>query len=544
MSERRPVDDARRRLESASSALSEFRRLSGAPDPNEAGDAAAATGLRAALEQARAALEERSRDLELSRARVADLERALDAARAAAPVPDSPTALDRARRAEEEARHARESAAEELGGLKGRLSLQQAELVRLEALRRKAEEASHQAEQSRRSVEETLRRELRSAHAALDRSASEAGGREARAQSDAQSLQRRLDAALARLEQVQREQRVDRENRRAERERLAAALQRAAAVNASLRRELASVHGEADARVAEMTRRLERSEAEVEVARKSLEGSLERARVEVEERTRGLGERLEALESELARARARLGEMPAGAESGVGSDPSGGLASALVARLRPAAAAAYERLRELSATVPLSEEERAPLRRAASALSGLCGTIEVLERFLDDGPAGVSGPVGLIVSRVAADWDAALRRKGCRLDVKVARSLPDAVRDPADLRLALDQLLRNAFEVLPVKTRIKLSAAALPDGGVEIVLEDDGPGLPAAAAADPSRPLDAARHGRLGLGLAFAARAARRWGGELTVGASPAGGARVSLRLARSSPLWSSNAGA
>ncbi len=238
---RRPLEEARRGLERAARGLEALRLAAGLEENSDASSPPAA-GLRAALEQSRRALEERGRDLEAARARIKELESALSAPAAAA-APDTDAAL-RAVRAEEELRRARASLAQENASLAGRASLLQAELVRLEALRRKAEEATQEAERGRRGVEETLRRELRDAHAAVDRAAVDAGAREARAQAEVQAVQRRLEAALNRLRQL-------------ERERLAGALQRAAAVNASLRRELKDSAAEADSRERLLAARLE-----------------------------------------------------------------------------------------------------------------------------------------------------------------------------------------------------------------------------------------------------------------------------------------------
>ena len=252
---RRPLEEARRGLERAARGLEALRLAAGLKSTTEENPAPAAAGLRAALEQSRRALEERARELEAARMRIKDLESALSAPAAAA-APDTDAAL-RAVRAEEELRRARASLAQENASLAGRASLLQAELVRLETLRRKAEEAAQESERGRRGVEETLRRDLRDAHAAIDRAAVEAGAREARAQAEVQAVQRRLEAALNRLRQLERERRVEGEKVRAERERLAAALQRAAAVNAALRRELKDGAAEADSRERALSARLD-----------------------------------------------------------------------------------------------------------------------------------------------------------------------------------------------------------------------------------------------------------------------------------------------
>jgi Asp/Glu/hydantoin racemase len=234
------LDDARRSLDAAALALAAMRRESGAPQ--EAAEGAA--GLRAALDAARRSLEDKARELEAAQARVRELEREREEllARSVGARPD-PGLAERAQRAEAEAMKVKQAAAAEAAAMNGRLSIQQAEFVRLNSLRRKAEEAVEQSELTRREVEDALRRDLRSVHAALDRAAAEAGSREARAQSDIQGLTRRLEAALTRTEQLSREQQGERDRWRVERTRLAATLQRASAVHAALRRVIAELRG-------------------------------------------------------------------------------------------------------------------------------------------------------------------------------------------------------------------------------------------------------------------------------------------------------------
>ena len=236
------LDDARGRLRAAAICLADFRRESGQAEAAPAGGDIGSVGLTAALRQTRQALEDRSREAESLRQRVAELERRCEEASRRADEPAPPGAQARAQRAEEDSARILRATAEETGALKGRLTLLQSEVVRVESLRRKADEAAQQAEHSKRSLEDVLRRELREANAAVDRASSEAGAREARAQVEVQAVQRRMEAALTRIEMLEREWRVEREKSRAERERLAASLQRAAAVHASLRKELAETN--------------------------------------------------------------------------------------------------------------------------------------------------------------------------------------------------------------------------------------------------------------------------------------------------------------
>jgi two-component system, OmpR family, osmolarity sensor histidine kinase EnvZ len=73
--------------------------------------------------------------------------------------------------------------------------------------------------------------------------------------------------------------------------------------------------------------------------------------------------------------------------------------------------------------------------------------------------------------------------------------------------------------------------------GFDILVDDDGPGIPAAQREDVFRPfhrLDPARSpntGGLGLGLTIARDLARGQGGDVTLEDSPQGGLRVRLHL-------------
>ena len=72
---------------------------------------------------------------------------------------------------------------------------------------------------------------------------------------------------------------------------------------------------------------------------------------------------------------------------------------------------------------------------------------------------------------------------------------------------------------------------------VEILVEDDGPGIPESRREEAFRPfhrLDEGRNlqtGGVGLGLAIARDIARAHGGDLTLGASRLGGLRAAIRL-------------
>ena len=103
---------------------------------------------------------------------------------------------------------------------------------------------------------------------------------------------------------------------------------------------------------------------------------------------------------------------------------------------------------------------------------------------------------------------------------------------PAGLRLSVDNAITNAVKHGGA-TRVQLSAASS-RAGVEIVVDDDGIGVPAEERERVfdrfSRGSTASQSGS-GLGLALVAQQAEIHGGTATLDASPLGGARLLLRL-------------
>jgi two-component system, OmpR family, osmolarity sensor histidine kinase EnvZ len=112
-------------------------------------------------------------------------------------------------------------------------------------------------------------------------------------------------------------------------------------------------------------------------------------------------------------------------------------------------------------------------------------------------------------------------------------AVPTVTLRPAALKRALANLIENGLR----HGKGVWVTLALQDGRVEIVVDDDGPGVPEAQREAVFRPffrLEAARdpnRGGAGLGLTIARDIARGHGGDLTLEAAPQGGLRARLKL-------------
>ena len=160
---------------------------------------------------------------------------------------------------------------------------------------------------------------------------------------------------------------------------------------------------------------------------------------------------------------------------------------------------------------------------------------EIARAFSRYGTAPVRDETAVAVDVAAVARDVLeLERMGAE-GLRWEATIPDlpllaAARD-RELREVLLNLLENAR--LANARRIGLEVVAIPEGGAEIRISDDGDGIPAHLLARIFEPHFSTRTSGSGLGLAISRRLVERWAGVIDAESVPGEGSTFRVRLAR-----------
>ncbi len=194
----------------------------------------------------------------------------------------------------------------------------------------------------------------------------------------------------------------------------------------------------------------------------------------------------------------------------------------------------------------VSHDLRTPLTRMKlqlaitdpnSDVANLASDVLEMERMVEGYLAFAAGegeeePQPIRLSKLLTGIIDQVSKNGAKIDLRVDDD-PEITLRPAAMSRCLTNLLVNALRYgseVHVRAKVRRQRA-------EIIIDDDGPGIPAERREDVFRPfyrLDESRNpstGGTGLGMTIARDVVRGHGGELTLEESPAGGLRARIRL-------------
>lgn len=183
------------------------------------------------------------------------------------------------------------------------------------------------------------------------------------------------------------------------------------------------------------------------------------------------------------------------------------------------------RLRLAVAMLPADEQTQrdiADMTEDLEEMDRMIGGYLAFVRGVGEEPAQPVDLPGLL-EEVAAR----ARRAGADVTLEVPEELPAMLR-PDAFRRAVTNLVDNARRHA---RHVRVTAAASGPHGVQVIVEDDGPGIAPARREEVFRAFESGPEGGTGLGLTIALDIVRGHGGNIVLEDSPLGGLRARITL-------------
>lgn len=185
----------------------------------------------------------------------------------------------------------------------------------------------------------------------------------------------------------------------------------------------------------------------------------------------------------------------------------------------------------------LDDETRTQFERLSAASESLAGLVDAA-LMAAAGETAILGPqeevaLAALTGAWRSRWTGRAAELGMGFELRLEPGLPDVLRVP---RMPLERIVGNLVGNALIHsggTRVRLEITATPEGGIDLAVADEGPGLPGLdlAAATAAVPPTALGEGH-GLGLRIVERLSRQIGADLGIARGGAlGGAVITLRI-------------
>jgi signal transduction histidine kinase len=187
-----------------------------------------------------------------------------------------------------------------------------------------------------------------------------------------------------------------------------------------------------------------------------------------------------------------------------------------------------------------SPELRETFTLGLAHVERLLATLKTLQDFAHAGtleiaraPTDAADVVRDAVTISRMDLNFRLRK----LVVDVAPSLPSLQADRLKLSQALVNLIQNAVRATGKDAAVRIVAGPAAGGGLELAVEDDGPGVDPELAPRLFQPFTAGKGSEgIGMGLYMARLIVESHGGTIRLADPPSGGTRFEIRIPASPP--------
>ncbi|MBU0682484.1 MAG: sensor histidine kinase [Proteobacteria bacterium] len=145
--------------------------------------------------------------------------------------------------------------------------------------------------------------------------------------------------------------------------------------------------------------------------------------------------------------------------------------------------------------------------------------------------------VATVLKRVITLLDNAFRKKEIKVELDAAADCHEVFVDADKMAQVFINLLLNASEAVPQGGHIVVRVAR-EEGSTVISFADDGPGVSENEYEQVFEPFYSEKDEGTGLGLAISAKIIENYGGKITVGRSPLGGALFTVSLSKQEVVY------